>query len=227
MDIDQLIRSSRRSISLEITEQGKLVVRAPKRISQRTIEQMVSKHRDWIDRKRKEIAAKPKITPHFFQEGEVFYYLGEPHLLALATPDSLVTIGEGKIWIPRADNKQIMADKVTLWYQQRAKELLLPRLKELSAYYGLPYTTAKITSAKSRWGSCSGKNSICLSWYLVMAPSRVADSVMIHELCHTIHHDHSFAFWSLVEQIMPDYKQRRQWLKDNRYLMKLEFGESG
>ena len=168
---------------------------------------------------------RPKPIPHSFQEGEVFYYLGEPYRLRLAEPHSSITVKAGWISVPRADTNQQMGEEIIRWYRQMGKEILLPRVKELSDRYGFHYTMAKITSAKTRWGSCSGKNAICLSWYLVMAPKQVADSVMIHELCHTIHHDHSHAFWSLVEQLMPDYQQHRQWLKENRYLMRFDIDE--
>ena len=71
----------------------------------------------------------------------------------------------------------------------------------------------KITGAKTRWGSCSGKNRICLSWRLMEKPQEVIDYVIIHELCHTEHHDHSKGFWALVEFFLPNYQALRRELK--------------
>jgi predicted metal-dependent hydrolase len=71
----------------------------------------------------------------------------------------------------------------------------------------------KITSAKTRFGSCSGKNNICFSYILMQYPEQAIDYVVLHELAHTRHHNHGPKFWALVEKYMPDYKQRRQMLK--------------
>lgn len=87
------------------------------------------------------------------------------------------------------------------------------RTWELAEQTGLTPAGVKVTGAKTRWGSCSGKNRICLSWRLMERPREVIDYVIIHELCHTEHHDHSKGFWALVESFLPNYRALRRELK--------------
>ena len=97
--------------------------------------------------------------------------------------------------------------------KRKAKEILPKKVEFYSALTGLKCSGVKITSAKTRFGSCNGKNSICFSFYLMRYPEEAIDYVVLHELAHTKHHDHSWRFWRLVEHYMPDYKQRRELLK--------------
>jgi predicted metal-dependent hydrolase len=99
------------------------------------------------------------------------------------------------------------------WYRQQAAKIIGDRVTFFAAHYQIPVDTIRITSARTRWGSCSPKNKLSFSWRLVMTPPDVIDYVVIHELAHTIHHNHSKRFWSLVEKWMPDYKERRKQLR--------------
>ena len=168
----ELIRSSRRTLGLEITADLRVVVRAPKRCSMRQIEDFVASHEDWIAKhlaiqaRRAEAAAAREVTPE-----------EEARLRHLA-----------KEYIPR-------------------------RVAQLAPLVGVTPTGVKITSARKRFGSCSGKNSLCFSWRLMQYPSAAIDYVIIHELIHILHHDHSAAFWAAVAQVMPDYKQRQALLR--------------
>ncbi|MBO5746604.1 MAG: M48 family metallopeptidase [Clostridia bacterium] len=94
-----------------------------------------------------------------------------------------------------------------------AKAVLPKKIEYYSHLTGLKCTGVKITSAKTRFGSCSGKNSICFSYLLMRYPDEAIDYVVLHELAHTRHHDHSKNFWKLVEKYMPDYKKRKELLK--------------
>jgi predicted metal-dependent hydrolase len=86
---------------------------------------------------------------------------------------------------------------------------------------GTTYRAVSISSAKTRWGSCSADNSIRFTFRLLYAPMAVIDYVVVHELSHTVHKDHSKAFWLEVEKYRPDWKIARKWLKDRRYLMQI------
>ena len=93
-------------------------------------------------------------------------------------------------------------------------EYLLPLLTaRYSAVMGLEPASVKITSAKKRFGSCSGKNGICFSWRLMAYPEPAIEYVVVHELAHIKHHNHSAAFYKLIERYMPDYRSRRALLK--------------
>ncbi|MCX6733212.1 MAG: M48 family metallopeptidase [Candidatus Peregrinibacteria bacterium] len=96
-----------------------------------------------------------------------------------------------------------------------AKLHFVKRLTEISTTYNISYNMMRISSAKTRWGSCSRKRNINLNWRLIFAPPEVLDYVITHELSHLTHMNHSKAFWAHVERMMPDYKTHRTWLKKN------------
>ncbi len=96
----------------------------------------------------------------------------------------------------------------------QAKEYLPARVAHWSAVMGLTPTGIRITSARTRFGSCSGKNSICFSWRLMQYPPEAIDYVVVHELAHIRHHDHSPAFYALVERYMSDWRERMKLLKE-------------
>ena len=102
----------------------------------------------------------------------------------------------------------------------------LPILNERSASYarahGFSYRRINITSARTRWGSCSTRGSVSFTWRLIMAPLAVVDYVILHELAHTQIPNHSRHFWDRMGQLLPDYRSHRQWLKENGNLLRLE-----
>lgn len=96
--------------------------------------------------------------------------------------------------------------------RRRAEQTLPVLVSRFSAVTGLVPASVKITSAKTRFGSCSGKNAVCFSWRLMAYPMPAIEYVVLHELAHIRHHNHSAAFYALIEKYMPDYKERRKML---------------
>ena len=100
-------------------------------------------------------------------------------------------------------------------YRQAAREYLPRRVAYYQNIIGVTCGTITIRDQKTRWGSCSAKGNLNFNWRLMLAPPRVLDYVVVHELCHRREMNHSKAFWALVEAVLPDYAQLRTWLKDN------------
>ena len=131
-------------------------------------------------------------------------------------------VAEHEDWLTRAREKQRArrlahlepTDDERKALIARAKEYLPRRTAHWSAVMGLVPSGVKITSARTRFGSCSGKNSICFSWRLMLYPSEAIDYVIVHELAHIRHHDHSPAFYALIEQYLPDWKACMKLLKE-------------
>ena len=130
-------------------------------------------------------------------------------------------VQEKQDWITKTQNKikQKVQNKHTLSIEEknqlivRANQYIPQRVMELSKQLKLPITKIKITSAKSYWGCCNIKNEVSFSWRLMLATLDTIDYVIIHELVHTKHHNHSSKFWKEVEKIMPDYKVCKEELK--------------
>ncbi len=108
------------------------------------------------------------------------------------------------------------------WYRAQARALVEERVRQYAARYGFSYRQVRITSARTRWGSCSAKGTLCFTWRLVMAPPECIDYVVVHELAHLRVANHSPAFWREVGAILPDYKARRKWLRVNGRSLTLE-----
>lgn len=99
------------------------------------------------------------------------------------------------------------------WYRKQAGKIIGERIFFFAEKYQIQVAKIRITSARTRWGSCSSRGTLSFSWRLVMTPLDIIDYVVIHELAHTVHHNHSKRFWSLVGKWMSDYKERRKQLR--------------
>ena len=206
----QLIRSKRKTLSLQINNNAELVVRAPNRLSVKKIEQFIDEKSDWIDKKSSSMhAKKPQISS--YTESEKFLYLGNEYPLNVDTTHAKGLRFDGQMFSLSTGGKQ----EFLAWYKKSFKKIALPRLEYYAKKYHLNYSQVRLKNQKTLWGSCSGTNNINLNYLLIMAPMSVIDYVIVHELCHTIHKNHSKDFWHLVEQIFPNYKADKSWLKKN------------
>lgn len=121
-------------------------------------------------------------------------------------------------WIEKQEAKKqtsILDPKKISEYKKLAREIIPPRVEEFAQKYGFTYTSIRITSAQSRWGSCTSKKTLNFTYRLALAPQEVIDYVIVHELCHLRQMNHSSKFWAEVAAIMPDYKNQEKWLKQN------------
>ena len=100
-------------------------------------------------------------------------------------------------------------------YKKNASEYFPLRVQHFEKIMGVHHKKIAIRDQKTRWGSCSTSGTLSFNWRLIMAPPEVLDYVVVHELAHFTHMDHSKAFWSTVESVMPDYEKHRKWLNDH------------
>ena len=109
-----------------------------------------------------------------------------------------------------------------IWYKRRAYEKISQRVRWYAQKRGLKYNKINITNAQKRWGSCSHQGNLSFAWRLIMAPLAIIDSVVIHELVHLEVKNHSKAFWNKVGSLDKEYKEHKDWLKNNGYLLRLK-----
>ena len=175
MDMEySIVRSNRKTISIEITRDAQIIVRAPLRMSKRDIEKFIFDKSAWIEKTLKKVNARRDDT-------------------------SLPPLTEEEISL----------------ITKRGKEYISNRVSFFADDMKLAYGRVCIKHQKTRWGSCSGKGNLNFNCLLMLCPLEVIDYVIIHELCHLKHQNHSKDFWNEVEKYMPDYKIHRRWLKDN------------
>ena len=220
--IDQLIRSKRRTISLEIDHDGSLIVRVPHQAPIEEIHALVNSKKNWIIKKQNlafELAQE--APPKQFVDGELFLYLGKSHPLNIVADqvDPLVLNGN---FLLAAESQESARQIFEKWYRKQAAQVIKPRTSFLAEQNGFTYSVIRINSAKTRWGSCGPKGSLNFPYRLVMAPEDVIDYVIVHELVHLRTRNHSKNYWDAVRKIMPDYKNRLNWLQENGHRLSLD-----
>ncbi len=215
--IDKIIRSRRRTLSISVNNTGHLIVRAPLPLDDHAIIDFINKKRDWVDKRKKTARMRmARIKPKVFTDGEEFKFMGRNHQLRLTSRDQirLSEYLEFPIrFLPKAH------DFLLRWYKLQAFTKIGERVKFYGKIMGSKPESIKITSAKTRWGSCSRENKLNFSWRLIMAPLSVIDYVVVHELVHIREKNHSYRFWDKVSDFLPQYKERRKWLRANGYLL--------
>ena len=221
VQIEKIIRTKRKTIALQVTDDAKLIIRAPFNRDDETIAEIVSKHRRWVEKKQKEVSTRnQKLSPKEFVNGEGFLYLGRYYKLNIVEDQSEPLKCGGAFYLSRYALPH--AQEVFIqWYKDKAFEKISERVDLYAKKRGLKYNKINITNAQKRWGSCSSKGNLNFSWRLVMAPLPVLDYVVIHELVHLEERNHGRSFWDKVKMLMPDHKKQRDWLKRNGYLLKL------
>ncbi len=216
----QIVRSRRKTVSIIVYRDGRVVVRAPLRLSERAIRDLVVGKKDWIASRQAEFARK-QIPARQFAPGETFLYLGQAFPLVITAVQRpalrLTTQFElSRSYLPRA--RQVFER----WYRLQAAQVIGERVALFAAQFNLRYQSVRIGAARTRWGSCSSKGALNFTWRLVMAPLDVVDYVVIHELAHLVVPNHSAAFWRQVESMLPDYRARRDWLKQHGHTLTLD-----
>ena len=117
--------------------------------------------------------------------------------------------------MPSSDLTPVQRNALEARYHQAARNYFPKRVAYYETILGVTHGTITIRDQKTRWGSCSSKGNLNFNWRLMLAPPRILDYVVVHELCHRIEMNHSKAFWDAVETVLPDYRELRKWLKDN------------
>lgn len=214
--IDRLVRSHRKTIALIIHPNGALEVRAPLYATQSQIETVVEKKRAWILERQAAVRANPLPQKHSYLPGETFYFLGKAHRLEWSTNGRALLELDSSGVFRLAQKVQPEARTVfERWYRLQAQQYLPQRTTYLAQRYGFSFARIRISSARTRWGSCSTSGTISFSWRLMMTPPDVIDAVVLHELVHTVEHNHGRDFWSRLQAIVPDYARHDAWLKNH------------
>ena len=212
IEIHRLVRSKRKTLALIVEADGSLTVRAPLRMKDADI-------RDWIKRKQAQVR-KDAPRPREFVDGENFLFLGKGYPLRIIPRGKPALVLDESFRL--TNSAQAKAESVfTAWYKKQARKILTERVTYFAQAHDFRVKKIRISSARTRWGSCSTKGTLSFTWRLVMAPLEIIDYVVVHELCHLRVMNHSREFWALVEDLLPGYKARRAWLKKHGGILKL------
>ncbi|WP_129407967.1 M48 family metallopeptidase [Marinitoga lauensis] len=211
-----IIKSKRKTLSIIIENNGNIIVRAPKFLSDYEIKKFVFEKRKWIISKL--LTIKP-IEEKKYIDGEKFLYLGKYYKLITIEGNYGVGIQDNFLYISLKkdffNNLELKKEMILKWYKNEAKRIINERLKYYSKIMKLTYGKVYMRDQKTRWGSCSGKNNLSFNFRIIMAPMRKIDYIIVHELAHIRYKHHQKTFWDYVEKYCNDYLESKKWFKEN------------
>ncbi len=220
MKPDVIIRSNRRSLSLTIAKNGDLIVRAPKRLSMDYIMAFIKDKEKWILRKQKEVE-EGKQSNYNVANYNVLLFCGKQYRRIDVEGIKSIELTSTTAMVPSGLSNAEFIALTAKWYTKLCKDIIINRVDYFSRLMGLYYDKVSFVNSKSRWGSCSRDAVIKFNFRILMLPHRVIDYIIVHELSHLIEFNHSDRFYSVVESIMPDYKEQKKILKKQSYLLDL------
>jgi len=206
----------RRTISLLIDERG-LRVAAPLKAPQQAIDALLREHAAWVIRKVRDWQRK-RPPPRLWISGEQIMLYGVPVTLEVLAGTPAPRLENGRLlYGPAALTPNNIGSGIRDWLKQQALALYTRRCHDFSAQLGLATPSVRLSSARTRWGSCHASGRISMNWRLVQAPMAWIDYVAAHEVAHLHQMNHSPAFWQTVEKLITDYAERRTALRREAY----------
>jgi predicted metal-dependent hydrolase len=223
----ELIRSPRRTADIVIEPDGRVIVRAPQTIPVERIEDIIESKRLWIYKNLAEwrdLNATRVIRE--YRNGEGFLYLGRSYrLLLVADQVEPLLLKGGRFCLRRdlVDRGEIPAAKAAFrdYFITRGFDRITQRVAYFAPKVGITSDKLDVRELGHRWASCSPNGNLAFHWKCMMAPPKIIDYIVVHELCHFHHLDHSDAFWNEVDKVMPDFTARKEWLRKNGAAMDL------
>jgi len=208
----------RKSIGIYIDAYGNVEVQAPKDTPDKSVIEVLEANWELIlqnSNEMKERLRGPKERTYEF--GETFLYLGNSYPIQIShdesTPQDQVVFEENRlnIIVKQLDDERIKQALKRFYYQQ-IKAIVEKSIQKYQSNFKVKPSSIRITDSKTNWGTCDSKRQLTFNWKLAMAPQKVIDYVVVHEMCHMVHMNHDRSFWRLVGKIIPEYKEREDWL---------------
>jgi hypothetical protein len=216
-----IVRSRRATADVVIERDGRVLVRAPDSLSDERIEDLVEAKLSWIYKNLAEwrdLNATRVLRE--YRNGEGFLYLGRSYrLLLVGDQKEPLLLKNGRFCLQRdlVDEGAIEATKAAFrdYYIARGKERISQRVNYFAPKVGVSPRDINVRELGNRWASCSPTGNLAFHWKCMMAPQTIIDYIVVHELCHFHYLDHTDAFWNEVDKIIPNYRERKEWLRKN------------
>ncbi|MBT2727581.1 M48 family metallopeptidase [Bacillus sp. ISL-75] len=216
---------NRTSMGIYIDVYGNVEIQAPKGTSDELILQLLEEKWDWIQQKSTEmkdrtLGQKVKVYDH----GETFLYLGNEYPIQVSQDitikqDYVVLEGDKLyIYVKQLEDEKIKQALKRFYYQQ-CKTLVERSIRSYQSNFKIKPRSIRISDNNRNWGTCDSRQQLTFNWKLAMAPLKVIDYVVVHEMCHMVHLNHDRSFWRLVGKIIPEYEQMENWLSLSSWKM--------
>ncbi len=213
----EIRRSTRRkTFALTVDRGGELVVYAPQTASVGELEQWTRKKLLWVHQKlaiKQELA--PKAREPEYVSGENFQYLGRGYRLVLVDRQRTPLAFDGRYFALRKDARLAAAEHFRRWYIETGSKWVSRQTHLLMRRVGVEPSRVEMRDLGFRWGSCGNSGAVLLNWRLLQLPVRLADYIICHELVHLREPNHGRGFWTLLESVQPDWRERKRELATN------------
>jgi predicted metal-dependent hydrolase len=223
MELTYTIQRSprRRRVTITVERDRRVVVHAPESMSDEKIRQVVESKRQWIYEKTNH-PQKYRSLPHppgkELVSGESVLYLGRQYRIEIVETGLTEIQFAQRFLIPASkDSKRV--ETLREWYVRKAKEKIVPRVKQHARQLGVEVGEVRIVDNRYRWGSCTPNSNVNLNWRLIKAPMFVIDYVIIHELAHLIEANHTPRFWNIIRAQTPTMDKAKAWLREYGQLL--------
>jgi len=222
MELNSILeRQDRRTLSISITRDGLVKIKAPLTMPMSEIQNFVNEKQSWIKEKLASIENVIDENKDVIDYRK-FLYIGEKYLPYWADVNDFYFDSQKQcVYIPKRMSESVVLPNLYKFYRKRAKSILSQRVKSIADTMNVDFKRIRFSNAKSRWGSCSSAGVISLNWKLILLPTKLIDYVIVHELSHLSHMDHSNKFWKSVETYVPDYGFLRKDLKRYSYVLNM------
>lgn len=217
----EIVRSRRSTADIIIERDGGVLVRAPEWAGDEQIAKIVESKHYWIYQglaEWRDLNATRVLRE--YRNGEGFLYLGRAYrLLLVGDQDQSLQLRNGRFTLRRGliEQGELAAAKAAFrdYYITRGIEHLRQRVDYYAPKVGVTAATVDVRELGNRWASCSPTGALAFHWKCMMAPQTIIDYIVVHELCHFHHRDHTETFWNEVDKVIPDYRERKEWLRKN------------
>jgi hypothetical protein len=217
----EVIRSQRSTADIIIDRDGSVLVRAPEWADDDQIANIVESKHYWIYQglaEWRDLNATRMMRE--YKNGEGFLYLGRNYRLTLASDqEEPLQLKNGRFCLRRdlVETGEITSAKTAFrnFYIAKGLERITSRVEYFAPKAGVAPTGVDVRELGHRWASCSPAGKLAFHWKCMMAPQTIIDYIVVHELCHIHHRDHTDAFWNEVDKVMPDFRERKEWLRKN------------
>jgi predicted metal-dependent hydrolase len=216
----KLVYSRRRSIGISINPESGVIIRAPYRTSLKAIDDIIREKTDWINKHLANFSSLIRLNSDLkYIDSEIHYYLGKENILRIINAEkSYIRQYENiiEIGLNRSYDSIIVKKILKIWYKKQARETFRIVLNDiLLKYKDYDFQPSGFTvrTMKSRWGSCTSKGKIALSSELIRMPEIYLEYVILHELCHLKHHNHSHEYYRLLSEVFPTWRSVRKEIK--------------
>lgn len=213
--------TARRTTDIVIERNGLVQVRPPRHLSPEQVDATVYSRRQWIYRNLAEWRdLNASQLSREWVNGETFLYLGSGYrLLLVDAQDEALKLKDGRFQLLRAvlrsGGRPAAEQAFVKWYQQKGQSRIAARVAHHAPRVAVQARSVEVREMGFRWASCSPSGDLQFHWKCLMAPLTVIDYIVVHELCHLRHGDHSVAFWNEVDKAMPQYRERKEWLRQH------------